>query len=163
MENNLGTERKSSLFRFWFSFLILVILGSGIYFGVRYFRYQESLKAYNDYESIIQKIANDDFGGKTPKETLDLFVAALKEGDVDKAAKYFALDDNGSREKWVKALTEDKEKGNLDKIVKLIIGAESVVKTNKNRFAYATYNTNGTVAVTIDLYFNGKVWKIESL
>ena len=47
-----------------------------------------------------------------------MFVDALKEGDVEKAALYFTLDDNGSRERWVNDLLEDQKNGNLEKLLR---------------------------------------------
>lgn len=42
--------------------------------------------------AIIQMFKNDTYGGKTPEETYNLFVDALKKQDVDLAVKYFILD-----------------------------------------------------------------------
>lgn len=40
----------------------------------------------------IAQYAADKDGGKTPEETLDLFIGALKVGDIEKASKYYVLD-----------------------------------------------------------------------
>jgi hypothetical protein len=35
---------------------------------------------------------NDKYGGKTPEETFDMYLAALKKGDLELASKYFAIE-----------------------------------------------------------------------
>lgn len=38
------------------------------------------------------KIAADIYGGKTPQETLDMFIAAVEKGDYELASKYFVVE-----------------------------------------------------------------------
>lgn len=45
-----------------------------------------------EIEKIREKYKNDLDGGKTPEETLDLFIEALKDGDIEKASKYYVLE-----------------------------------------------------------------------
>ena len=78
-----------------FGGLAVVVLGmAGYLFWERYRGYEE----YNNYikleQRYIQAMTEDTYGGKTPQETLDLFVAALEAEDVELASKYFMLDDN---------------------------------------------------------------------
>src|SRR3989338_8426847 len=44
-------------------------------------------------ERLEEAYRNDAYGGDTPEETLNLFIAALKAGDTDLAAKYFLLEE----------------------------------------------------------------------
>lgn len=53
-------------------------------------RNQAALDA--EIEKIREKYKNDLDGGKTPEETLDLFIEALKAGDIEKASKYYVLE-----------------------------------------------------------------------
>ncbi len=114
----------------------------------------------------VQAMTADTYGGKTPQETLDLFIDALKKEDVDLAAKYFMLDDQLSREKWVKALSELKSKGLLDDMAKDIERAKpDADKIDENDFKFIIYNNEGNVGGWVDMQFNkySKVWKIENL
>lgn len=47
------------------------------------------------YEKQVQeelnKYKNDFDGGKTPEETLELFITALRAGDIEKASKYYEI------------------------------------------------------------------------
>src|SRR3989338_3241881 len=49
-------------------------------------------RAVKSFQSAIDAIyKNDTYGGKTPEETFDLYLAALKKGDLELASKYFSL------------------------------------------------------------------------
>jgi len=73
-----------------------------------------------NYETAMK---NDTWGGKTPEETLQLFITALEAGDVDLAAKYFMLETDESspdyltRRKWEDGLRQAKEEGRLGEII----------------------------------------------
>lgn len=157
--------RRRRVFVFFGAFVLIMFLGTGVFFSAQYYRYrQEYLLPMERYNLSMDMFRNDTYGGKTPEETLQLFVQALREGDVEKASLYFTLDDNGSRERWVKYLSEVQGKNLLS------VMADDIEKEAKlegaitdRRVAYAIDNADGTVAVTIDIIFNGKVWKIERL
>ncbi|MBI2406318.1 MAG: hypothetical protein HYV25_01920, partial [Candidatus Harrisonbacteria bacterium] len=117
---DLTRRPRARLFVFLAWFLALMLIGAGAYFGVRYYRYRNGyllpMERYNAYMDIFR---NDTYGGATPEETLKLFVAALRAGDVEKASLYFVPDDRGSREKWRDALAKDRDKGNLSELAEL--------------------------------------------
>lgn len=149
--------------------MAVVVAGlAGFFVWERYWGNAE----YQEYKALerryIEAMTNDTYGGQTPQETLDLFVAALKAEDVELAAKYFMLDDNLSREKWVKTLWLFKEKELLNDIVKDIkekAKEDLKNKIDENDFKFNIYDSTGKVAGWIDMRFNkySKVWKIESL
>lgn len=56
------------------------------------FYYWMGLKAQWLQERAEKAILNDKFGGKTPQETIDLYLDALRKGDVELAAKYIFKD-----------------------------------------------------------------------
>ena len=133
--------------------LAVVILGiAGFFIWERYQGYGE----YRNYKALeqryIEAMTEDIYGGKTPQETLNLFVTALKAGDVDLASKYFMLDDNLSREKWLKTLTIFKERGVLDDMAKDIEEkAQPINGDDKNDFAFELLNQDGIVGALIDM------------
>ena len=50
-------------------------------------------RAVKSFQSAIDAIyKNDTYGGKTPEETFDLYLAALKKGDLELARKYFVVE-----------------------------------------------------------------------
>lgn len=88
----------------------------------------------------VEAMKEDNFGGKTQQETTDLFIVALKSGDVELASKYFTMDKNLSRERWLKTFFIFKEQGLLDQIA-------AEIKVESLDFEYNEYS---------------EVWKINN-
>ena len=127
----------------------------------------EYLDEFAKFEKqYVQAMTADTYGGSTPQATLDLFIDALKKEDADLAAKYFMLDDNLSRDKWIEALGEMKAKGLLDDMARDLEKAKPDLegKIDENDFKFAIFD-NGVLSNLIDMQFNtySKVWKIENL
>ena len=150
-------------FKFWLILLLLVVFGVGIYFIVRDRQGARDLAGWKQFQKNLEVYKNDTYGGKTPEETLKMFVDALKEGDVEKAALYFTLDDNGSRERWVNDLLEDQKNGNLEKIIKGFSNTIALISDDKNLQRYKVLNPDRTVWLFIEFIYNGNVCKIVSL
>lgn len=126
-------------------------------------QYEQALQYQQDYEETMRK---DTYGGKTPEETLKLFIEALKKEDVELASKYFLLDENLSREKWINFLKQLKERGYLLRLADDITKeAKPVGSLYNGNFQFKLYNNDGTTGLLIDMQFNrySQVWKIESL
>ena len=130
-------------------------------------RMQEQYAKYEAWQQSYQDaLKADTYGGKTPKETLDLFIAALEKEDVDLASKYFMLDNNLSRQKWVDFLTKIETEGNLHRFAgDLKNYQEKNYTISKKDFAFIYKNDDGTVGLQINLKLNDQtnIWKIESL
>ncbi len=169
-------DAKNSYRKFLGIFLgVMLVIGGGYWLWDGYL--SSAAKARRFAENQVEQIEKaekaylaamtaDTYGGKTPKETLDLFVAALKKGDIDLASKYFLLDENLSREKWVEYLNGVQTKGLLSKMGNDIQALSRPVSGNdKNDYGFELLGKDGIVAVLIDMQFNeySKVWKIESL
>lgn len=114
--------------KYWLILLIITVIVGYYFWG-------------NDLDPVTQAMKADNYGGKTGEETFNLFIGALNKGDVDLAAKYFMLDENLSRDKWVKTFSELKGKGLLDEMVKDL---------DKNQIEFKLNNYSG-------------VWKIQNL
>ena len=157
--------------------LIMLVAGGGFFVWDRYFsevarlgREQEAqLKLYNEKEAAyIKAMTEDTYGGKTPQETLDLFVAALRSDDVELASKYFLLDENLSRVEWLNHINKLKE-NNLVALMANDIEKRSQPDLknilDENDFKFVLYKNDGKVGARIDMRFNkySNVWKIESL
>lgn len=153
------------------AFAGLILFGLiGAYFF--YFGF-DNWKANRVYDRVMeaQKMIedayrNDTYGGKTPQETLDLFVEALRAGDIELASKYFALDDNLSRGQWLQFLYEVKNSGKLETMANDIsLYARPMPSSYEGDYSFALFNDDGIVEVLIDMELNpiSKVWKIESL
>jgi len=164
------------LFRFFGIFLaILLLVGGGYFVWDRYLseagkarRFaEEQMETYQKVEkAYVEAMTADTYGGKTPQETLDMFVEALRVGDAELASKYFLLDENSSREKWAAHLANIQDRDLLEKMASDIkIGARPLGSVYENNFAFGLFNDNGVVGVKIDMRLNQYtgIWKIESL
>ena len=74
-------------------------------------RYYQGWKMGRDYEKFEQGwvayFKSDTFGGKTPQETYELYVAALKRGDIDAASKHFYWKKSEEQKKKLEDLRVD--------------------------------------------------------
>ncbi|MEK7480570.1 MAG: hypothetical protein AAB604_00520, partial [Patescibacteria group bacterium] len=73
------------------------------------------------YEDLAQRYTEDTFGGATPEETLELFIAALEAGNIDLASKYFVAE---KQEEWKKNLENIKANNVLENMISDLKRAE---------------------------------------
>src|SRR3989338_5949308 len=100
--------------------LVLGLFGLSKYAEWKFDRETELLRIEQERPYL-----EDTYGGATPKETLDLFIAAVEKEDFDLASKYFVISkqgewrgklNNGNKDnlkKWVNLLKKAQEKGFL--------------------------------------------------
>jgi hypothetical protein len=182
IEKNIEEKDKSSK-RSWLKFTIIFILIILIVvsFGWGYQKYinnkkekldQENYQKYLNFEKTYEEAMKaDTYGGKTPEETLQMFIDALKKEDIELASKYFALNTNEkseyylTRKEWEEALRKKKEQGEIKKIIEILSLAKLTFKDNDGA-VFKVYNKNNNeVEALIEIKLNkfSDVWKIESL
>ena len=107
----------------------------------------------------------DAVGGKTPEETLKMFIEALRAEDVALAAQYFLLDDEGKRDKWVAYLQEIKDKGLMQKMADDLERAKPNLENviGESDFKFLIEVGDSATEVNMELNEFSGVWKIESL
>ena len=76
---------------FWF--ILILLLGLAFYFIFSRVFVSPEEKALKELEALEKAYQEDTYGGATPEETLQLFIDALKAGDIDLASKYFLPED----------------------------------------------------------------------
>lgn len=144
----------------------VAILGAIVLFlaaipGLRFFNEWRAERAGYKLEEELMRPYNEDFvGGKTPEETFQLFLDALRREDIDAAAKYFVID---KQEEWRKSFSEIKAKGEWGNMMKDVSRAKAVQNEEENAL-YEAIGDEGLVTVSLDIVKqrNG-VWKIRSL
>ncbi len=169
-------KRKSKFWKFALTFLAIFILIDGGYFvWDRYFspaaRYQretqKNYEKYLDWQADYEKAMREDtYGGKTPEETLNMFIEALKKEDVELASRYFMLDENGEvSKKWIDLLDKVKQEGNLKKMANDIEKYDEAKETFDPYYLFIYRNKDKTVGLQITMIFNSQtsIWKIASL
>lgn len=124
--------------------------------------YQGMKKEAAKFEAEIAdkkaKIVADTYGGKTPQETLDLFISAVEKGDYELASKYFVVE---RQEKELREL-QISERKNIDNVMSLLkkVNAE-MIKEN-----FQTSKTNYVITQPILVTFikyPSNLWKIDEI
>ena len=112
----------------WYGVLFLVLLAGGIIWtvlnGMPYFnRLRANWEAQRLQSEWENPYREDKYGGKTPEETYDMFLDALRKEDIVLASKYFVV---SKQDDWLKTL-EEYEKNNL--LANFVEELESTKKT----------------------------------
>lgn len=129
---------------------------------------EKQYEAYMEWEERHkQALREDTYGGKTPEETLKMFIEALKKEDIELASKYFVIDTQNSREEWKNELEKTKNEGKLNEIISLVSRAVPTPsqKTLEGIFWFSIYNDKKEVELLIEMSFNQQsgVWKIVNI
>ncbi len=185
--NKLWTNFKS-----WYGVLFLVLLASGVLWfvlnGMPYInKLQENWEAQRLQAQWEKPYREDTYGGKTPEETYDMFLDALRKGDTTLASKYFVVDEQS---KWKKTLDQYKDQNLLANFVKELENNRKIwteippsgdpVFKNTTSFEYKVLVARDTTMdfegkklnvpagnysndTTFELNIYTKVWKISAL
>jgi hypothetical protein len=94
-------------------------------------------------------------------------VAALEQGDLELASRYFVLNSIGQRdEKWLSALEKTRQEGKLNLVASLLKKATPDIGTitGDEDFKFKVYE-DGKLQAYINMQLNtySNVWKIESI
>lgn len=117
---------------------------------------REAAKFEKIREDREKAIAADAYGGKTPQETLDMFIAAVEKGDYELASKYFVVE---RQEEQLKEMKEY-EKDNVD----FLLGV--IKQSRKSQGYYSSdkkvFTVEKPVYIDFTLYPNNN-WKINEI
>ncbi len=176
---NATNKKRKHIFLFvvvFFVATIFILFGLGGGFGlvkeridlvVNMYRFQKAAKEFSKgLEQYYQTFREDTYSGKTPQETLNLFIDALEKGDLDLATKYFAMDDNLSREKWENALRETEKAGKLPFIIEILKQMTPVEPAITSTYEFVVIEKeSGLVEYSVEMEFNeySGVWKIRAM
>lgn len=107
-------------------------------------------------KELYQQMMADTYGGKTPQETLGLFISAVEKGDYELAGKYFV---NNNQAKWKNMLSE--AENNNEFLVEI-----KKVQNNMNSGRYSDaqdwFRVEEPVSIEFARHPNG-VWKINEI
>jgi len=110
-------------------------------------------------ERLEEAYRNDAYGGDTPEETLNLFIAALKAGDTDLAAKYFLLEE---QEKAKVDLQAGLKSGGVSMFLESVTKENPGFPTGDNIYTFeipAPEDSSFIIELVLNPY--SKKWKIE--
>lgn len=96
--------------------LLIFYLGVEIGFRTKYkieqWKFDKAVKRLN--QAFLDILRKDTYGGKTPEETYNLYLNALKNGDIELASRYYWWD---KQEKEKQRLEKLKKEGKLEEYV----------------------------------------------
>jgi hypothetical protein len=118
----------------------------------------ESRQAYDEWqEEFYQRALADNVGGKTPQDTLRMYIEAVEKGDYELASKYFILE---KQEKWFSELSEISKVGKINLFLDPIreaLALDNGKFSESNKIKYFTISE--PIAIDLGLYPSG-VWKL---
>ncbi len=142
-------------------FVALFILAEGWYYYDKWQGEKRVEKLAQALEEIqkeyLDRKTADKIGGKTPQETLDMFISAVEKGDYDLASKYFVIE---KQDEWKKELIDIKNKNKMNVFLPPIQEA----KNSQGEYSEKkdTYSIHNPILVSFILYPSGN-WKIEEI
>jgi hypothetical protein len=157
---------------------VVFVLSAGIFSWVNYLSPEAKniVAQRKDIETILKMQRNyeeamraDTYGGKTPQETLDMFISALKKKDFDLASKYFSLKETGvGNLEWRNSLAEADNKQKVQVILDALRSAkldQGASINLENDVVFSVRNKDGIVIEDVRLVLNkyANIWKIESM
>ena len=109
--------QKSARWKFIFGLLGIIFLGLAILIGGKFYFFWRGTKAVQELaeamkraeEEDYQRAMADTFGGKTPQETLRMYIDAVEKGDYELASKYFVLDKQERESNYLTSLSDNKK------------------------------------------------------
>lgn len=168
-EQSLGAQKpRRRLLKFVGAFLVIIILGYAGLLGVAAYREREGVKKVEDLAEALRKDQEaayqarlaDTYGGATPQETLQLYIAAVEKGDFDLASKYLITDEQNGE---INDLNSLKAKNNLPRFLRILKNAQPNTQIIDESFSMKSKTIEGPYYfVTFVLYPNG-VWKISEI
>ena len=173
-EMNQYSSRKRKTF-YIFALIFIVFIGLVIYeafFSARAIENredQEKLRVFTEsIEAYEEAMRNDVYGGKTPEETLNLFIKALEENNFELASRYFVFEDNkNSNQEILNTLIDIEESKKLTTLInniKKAIPDEESSSPTSAWFSVFDHNSSEIIQ-EIHLEFNkfSGIWKIETM
>ena len=140
----------------------VILIGAGVLFFIQYLNEKESpeKKAEEAMRQIEKAYREDPYGGITPEETLQLFIDALRKGDIELASRYFMIEDQSAELEYLRELKTS------DSLANIIRDADrlELVKNDGEKAFFTIVNENKVVEVEVIMgrFKNGR-WKILEL
>lgn len=151
-------------FKFFVGLVLLMCVGLAVAYGTHFYTRQKAAAQLSEQEQALKeyeaRYVADTYGGKTPEETLTLFVDALKKNDIDLAVKYVFIDD---AVKIKTDLERAKSDGRLSEIIKNF-GLLKISSNDNDRAFFSLNNSSSKVQYQVIVKrIPNNTWKIMDL
>lgn len=161
---NLSQPPRRRFWRFALGLIGLVVLAVGGYMAYQLYQLDQGRKAVDalakrmnrEAEEFTRREMADTYGGKTPQETLEMYIAAVEKGDYELASKYFVI---GEKEKELKSFSGVSPEKLLEYVSLL---REALKSDGKYDTQHKYFSVEKPVSVRFILYPNG-IWKLEGI
>ena len=150
------------------SFIVLaLVLGAG-FFGLWFLgKYGTEIKIKNPDAGTLQNVSEGEkdefynFGGKTPQETISLFVTALEKNNLGLAVKFFVPE---AREKESEDLTKLKDANIIGDLITDLKTLKNGQAIDKARYLFKVFDETGQPVAEVELVKNKSgFWKLLAL
>lgn len=154
-------------------FLTVIILAAVLFLlfdaGFKFYKQRQGEKRVEELanelkrieQEIFDKKAADKIGGKTPQETLNLFIAAVEAGDYELASRYFVIERQENTKREFMALSNN---NNIGMYLSILKAAKSDGEIKNGHFRMRSKLKDGPPDYFLDFtqYPSGN-WKIEEI
>lgn len=144
---------------------VLVLVSGSYLVWDRYFseqanqlrNYKELLRSQQELE---ERMSKDIYGGKTPEETFEMFLTALKKEDIDLASKYFVFEKRQEQKEYFEKVKILGKWGIL--LQNLSLPFDKKVSLYDGHMQYESQNEGRIFLIEFIRYSNG-IWKLTGI
>lgn len=160
-DTNIHPAKRTKIWRYALAAILAIL----IFLAFSAYRYNLVLNSPAQYEKDLatrleaekQTKMADTYGGKTPAETLQLYIDALKKNDFELASKYFVQKNRNMQKEKLASFSKEKSPiyiANLSLLHESILAGSGTNTENNLEFI-----TDKPFFSDFELYPNG-IWKI---
>ncbi len=159
-----GKQLKKDYRKFVGAFLALIFLVAGAYIAWKIYDYNRAPAALRELEQALREARDADYrrmmadiyGGKTPQETLQMYIDAVEAGDYELASKYFVEEGREKELRSFDGATKADVKSYLEPL------KESAGQAGYLNMQGDSFVIDKPVYIRLILYPNG-IWKITEI
>ncbi len=145
------------------SIFLIFIVGAIFVWFTFYYMTPEARKNRETKEFLKEqkeKNKNDTYGSTTPRGTFDLYMKAVKTGDMELASKYFVIDKQKKMERKLKNLKKEYGLDRIEKVFKRL----KLSKKTENKVFFTITDDKDKVKARAVLRKNSKgQWKMSEI
>lgn len=153
-------EKPKRKWKIRVAFVAIIFLVIGTLIGARAYKLWKEVNDADLFaikmEELKRQQEADTFGGATPYETLEMYIAAVEKGDFELASKYFVIEKQAEELETWKNLSAEKIQKNVS-LLKQALKIDGSYSTDKKAFGILQ-----PIYIDFFLYPKG-IWKINEI
>ena len=160
-QNNVEPREPRGHFKkFAAIFLAILVVAIGSAIGLRAYEFKRGERGVGELAEALKRAEQEDYqramadtyGGKTPQETLHLYIEAVEKEDYELASKYFIGD---KQQEELKSL----KNAGAEALGRYVLTLRKIPEEGKYNIDNTYFSFDGPILVNMKLYPNG-IWKI---